>query len=51
MDDKKPDKSVNTEKDKIIVSIYLSPKTLEKVDDFFVLCKEEIADGKKKKTD
>lgn len=49
MDDKKTDKSVESEKNKILVSIYLSSKTLEKVDDFLFYAKKQLPMGKRRK--
>lgn len=49
MDDKKTGKLVNAEKNKILVSIYLSPETLEKVDDFLFYAKKRLPMGKRRK--
>lgn len=49
MDDKKPERTDDSEKNKILISIYLSPETLEKVDDFLFYAKKRLPMGKRRK--
>ena len=49
MNDKKPEKLNDSEENKILVSFYLSPQTLEKVDDFLFYAKKRLPMGKRRK--
>lgn len=49
MKDKNSDKTIASEKDKILVSFYLSPKTLEDVDDFIFHLKKQLPMEKRRK--
>lgn len=49
MNDKKADKSDKTESGKILTSFYLSPKTLEKIDDLLYYIKKRLPIGKRRK--
>jgi len=49
MDDKKTENLDDSEENKILVSFYLSPKTLEKVDDFLFYAKKRLPMGKRRK--
>lgn len=49
MDDKKAEKKDDLEENKILVSFYLSPKTLEKVDDFLFYAKKRLPIGERRK--
>lgn len=49
MDEKKTENIANSEDNKILVSFYLSPKTLEKVDDFLFYAKKRLPIGKRRK--
>lgn len=49
MTDKKLDKPDEYEEDKILVSFYLSPKTLEKIDDLVFYVKKRLPIEKRRK--
>lgn len=49
MDDKKAENFDDSEDNKILVSFYLSPNTLEKVDDFLFYAKKRLPMGKRRK--
>lgn len=49
MKDKKVDKSNEQEGEKILVSFYLSPKTLEKIDDLVFYVKKRLPIDKRRK--
>ena len=49
MTDKKSDKPDEYEGDKILVSFYLSPKTLEKIDDLVFYLKKRLPIEKRRK--
>ena len=49
MNDKKAENFDDSEENKILVSFYLTPKTLEKVDDFLFYAKKRLPMGKRRK--
>jgi hypothetical protein len=49
MNDKKVDKTDDQDGDKILVSFYLSPKTLEKIDDLIFYVKKRLPIEKRRK--
>ena len=49
MNYKKAENFDDSEENKILVSFYLSPKTLEKVDDFLFYAKKQLPMGKRRK--
>jgi hypothetical protein len=49
MNDKKAEKPTDFDEDKILISIYLSPKTLEKLDDCLFYVKKRLPIEKRRK--
>jgi len=49
MDDEKTEKMNDSEDNKIMVSVYLSSKTVEKVDDLLFYAKKRLPMGKRRK--
>lgn len=49
MNDKKTENLNDSEENKILVSFYLTTKTLEKVDDFLFYAKKQLPMGKRRK--
>ena len=49
MNDKRTDKPDDSDEDKLLVSFYLSPKTLEKIDDFLFYARKQLPIGKRRK--
>lgn len=49
MNDKKADKPDDFDADKILVSFYLSPKTVEKIDDLLFYAKKRLPIEKRRK--
>jgi len=49
MNDKKAENSVDYEDNKILVSVYLSTRTLEQIDDFLFYAKKRLPMGKRRK--